>query len=121
MHMATNGGNTEGLFRAGIMSSGSAVPTGDISDVQSTYDAVASAVGCLNASDSLGCLREIPAKSLLAAATELQNEGGFNVSSAKLRCASCRHAFDIWLDRSCTLTCPVRTACSSSFHLASWP
>ena len=85
MHMATNGGNTEGLFRAGIMSSGSAVPTGDISDVQSTYDAVASAVGCSNASDSLGCLREVPAESLLAAATELQNEGGFNVSSLKSR------------------------------------
>ena len=81
--MATNGGNTEGLFRAGIMSSGSAVPTGDILNVQSTYDAVTSAVGCLNASDSLRCLRGVPAESLHAAATELQNVIGFNVSILK--------------------------------------
>ncbi|RPD58749.1 carotenoid ester lipase precursor [Lentinus tigrinus ALCF2SS1-6] len=76
MHMATNGGNTEGLFRAAIMSSGSAPPTDDISDIQDIYDTLVDEVDCLNATDSLACLRGVSVESLSAAAIKIQNEFG---------------------------------------------
>ncbi|TFK85029.1 carotenoid ester lipase precursor [Polyporus arcularius HHB13444] len=68
LHLFANGGDTEGLFRAGIMSSGSSVPTGDITEVQETYDFVADQVGCSSATDTLACLRTVSTDSLLAAA-----------------------------------------------------
>ena len=63
-----NGGDTEGLFHAGIMSSGFSVPTKDITTVQGTYDLVVDKVGCSNATDTLACLRTVPAESLVKAA-----------------------------------------------------
>ena len=78
--MFANGGDTEGLFRAGIMSSGSLTPTGDITEVQSTYDAVVAQVGCSEASDTLACLRTVSADSLLAAAEKTPGTTGFAVS-----------------------------------------
>ncbi|RPD57249.1 carotenoid ester lipase precursor [Lentinus tigrinus ALCF2SS1-6] len=63
----SNGGDSEGLFRAGIMSSGSSVPTGDITEVQGTYDFIVDQVGCKGAPDSLACLRTVSTDSLLAA------------------------------------------------------
>ncbi|KAI0819593.1 carotenoid ester lipase precursor [Trametes gibbosa] len=66
-HMITNGGNTEGLFRAAWMESGSAVPSGDITEVQSTFDFIASEVGCASARDVLACLRRVPTASIKAA------------------------------------------------------
>ncbi|RPD58759.1 carotenoid ester lipase precursor [Lentinus tigrinus ALCF2SS1-7] len=68
LHLLLNGGNTEGLFRAGIMSSGSTIPTGDISDLQGTYNLIVDQVGCSNATDALACLRTVPAQNILAAA-----------------------------------------------------
>ena len=68
--MLTNDGNPEGLFRAGIMSSASLVPTGDISELQSTYDFVVDEVGCSGASDTIACLRTVSAESLVAAANK---------------------------------------------------
>ncbi|KAI0628199.1 carotenoid ester lipase precursor [Trametes polyzona] len=59
-HMLTNGGNTEGLFRAAWMESGSAFPSGDITKVQPTFDFITSQVGCASAYDVLGCLRKVP-------------------------------------------------------------
>ncbi|TFK87024.1 carotenoid ester lipase precursor [Polyporus arcularius HHB13444] len=78
-HLSANQGNAEGLFRAGIMSSGSSVPTGDITDAdaQNTYDAVTQQVGCSNATDTLACLRTVPAESLLAAANNTPSANGF--------------------------------------------
>ncbi|RPD58753.1 carotenoid ester lipase precursor [Lentinus tigrinus ALCF2SS1-7] len=67
-HLFLNGGNTEGLFRAGIMSSGSSTPTGHISELQGTYDTLVAEVGCANSTNTLACLRTVPAESLLAAA-----------------------------------------------------
>ncbi|RPD58747.1 carotenoid ester lipase precursor [Lentinus tigrinus ALCF2SS1-7] len=64
----TNGGDSEGLFRAGIMSSGSAVPSGDITEVQGTYDFIVDQVGCKGTPDTLACLRTVSTDSLLAAA-----------------------------------------------------
>lgn len=66
--MLTNDGDTEGLFRAGILSSGSLVPTGDITELQSTYDSVVDQVGCADESDTLACLRTVSSDSLLTAA-----------------------------------------------------
>ncbi|TFK90947.1 alpha beta-hydrolase [Polyporus arcularius HHB13444] len=68
LHLYTNHGDTEGLFRGAIMSSGASVPTEDISEVQGTYDFVVDQVGCANATDTLACLRKAPTESLLAAA-----------------------------------------------------
>ncbi|RDX42812.1 carotenoid ester lipase precursor [Lentinus brumalis] len=77
--MTANHGNTEGLFRAGIMSSGSSVPTREVtdSDVQDTYDFVVQQVGCSNATDTLACLRTAPAESILAAANNTPSANGF--------------------------------------------
>ncbi|KAI0690023.1 carotenoid ester lipase precursor [Cerioporus squamosus] len=66
--MFANDGDAEGLFRAGIMNSGSSVSTGDILELQSTYDFVVQQVGCSSETDTLGCLRTVSADSLLAAA-----------------------------------------------------
>ena len=57
--MLTNGGNTEGLFRAAFMQSGSPIPVGDITHGQRYYDAVVQEVGCSTASDTLACLRTV--------------------------------------------------------------
>ncbi|KAI0681819.1 carotenoid ester lipase precursor [Earliella scabrosa] len=65
--MLTNGGNTEGLFRAGWMESGSALPTGDLSKLQGTFDFIASEVGCATAKDALECLREVPMERIVVA------------------------------------------------------
>ncbi|RPD58748.1 carotenoid ester lipase precursor [Lentinus tigrinus ALCF2SS1-6] len=75
LHMFANNGNTEGLFRAAIMNSGTATPTKDVTEVQGEYDFVVQQVGCSGASDTLACLRTVPAVSLVAAAN---NSGSLN-------------------------------------------
>jgi acetylcholinesterase len=65
--MITNGGNTEGLFRAGVMQSGSPIPVGDISNGQKYYDDLVSRTGCLGQTDTLQCLRSVPYEKLKAA------------------------------------------------------
>ena len=79
--MAANGGDSEGLFRGGIMSSGSSLHTRDItdSDVQGNYDFVVEQVGCANATDTLACLRTVPTDALLAAANNTLSGNGFQV------------------------------------------
>ncbi|KAI0794097.1 carotenoid ester lipase precursor [Fomes fomentarius] len=70
LQLLANGGNTEGLFRAGIMNSGGPPPTGDITEVQDTYDFVVKEVGCSTATDTLACLRTVSVDKLLAAANQ---------------------------------------------------
>ena len=101
--MFANGGDTEGLFRAGIMNSGSSVPTGDITDIQSTYDFVVDQVGCSDESDSLACLRTVSTLELLMAANKAPTLVGYTVRvwlfdlSAKAESwCGCR----VWLSRS---------------------
>ncbi|KAI0738668.1 carotenoid ester lipase precursor [Daedaleopsis nitida] len=77
LQMLTNGGNTEGLFRAGIMSSGSPVPTGDITEIQSTYDFVVDQVGCSGSSNTLACLRTVSSDDLLKAANNTPSAVSF--------------------------------------------
>ncbi len=71
--MVTNGGNTEGLFRGGIMHAGSPLPTGDIESIQPAYDIVVEQAGCAAAADTLECLRQVPAATLLKAGAVLPN------------------------------------------------
>ncbi|KAI9064593.1 carotenoid ester lipase precursor [Trametes sanguinea] len=67
LHMLANGGNTEGLFRAGFMESGAPGPYGDILELQGTYDQIVADSGCAGASDTLECLRTVPADVLKSA------------------------------------------------------
>ncbi|KAI9066037.1 carotenoid ester lipase precursor [Trametes sanguinea] len=60
LHLVTNGGNSEGLFRGAFMQSGSPIPVGDISHGQADYDALVSQTGCVGAADTLQCLRQVP-------------------------------------------------------------
>ncbi|KAH9910175.1 carotenoid ester lipase precursor [Epithele typhae] len=59
LHMVTNGGDTEGLFRGAFMQSGSPIPVGDIEHGQSDYDAIVNQTGCQGAPDTLQCLRNV--------------------------------------------------------------
>ncbi|KAF9453329.1 alpha/beta-hydrolase [Macrolepiota fuliginosa MF-IS2] len=60
LHMLTNGGDTEGLFRAGVMQSGAPVPVGDIENGQIYYDSIVADTGCSGSADTLQCLRTVP-------------------------------------------------------------
>ncbi|KAG0697428.1 Alpha/Beta hydrolase protein [Suillus ampliporus] len=60
LHMVSNGGNTEGLFRAAWMQSGFPLSLGDITRGQAHYDFMVNTTGCRNAPDTLQCLREVP-------------------------------------------------------------
>ncbi|RPD58843.1 carotenoid ester lipase precursor [Lentinus tigrinus ALCF2SS1-7] len=73
LQMVTNGGNNEGLFRGAIMNAGSPIPTGDITELQQFYDQIVAHAGCANATDTLDCLRKIPAANLTAAAATVPN------------------------------------------------
>ncbi|KAJ3759223.1 carotenoid ester lipase precursor [Lentinula raphanica] len=59
LHMVANGGDTEGLFRAGFMQSGSPIPVGDITHGQKYYDAMVEATGCSGSNDTLNCMRGV--------------------------------------------------------------
>ena len=71
--LVANGGDSEGLFRAAVLSCGSLLPTGDISYQQPSFDSVVAHVGCGNAVDKLDCLRGVPPESLTAAAAQTPN------------------------------------------------
>ena len=68
LHLYANDGDTQGLFRAGIMSSGFAIPTKDITEIQGTYDFILDKVGCSSEHDTLACLRTVQANTLIDAA-----------------------------------------------------
>ncbi|KAI0265655.1 carotenoid ester lipase precursor [Gloeopeniophorella convolvens] len=65
--MLTNGGHTEGLFRAAFMESGAPIPVGDLSHGQQVYDQFVAATNCSSAVDTLQCLREAPLSTIRAA------------------------------------------------------
>lgn len=70
LQMVTNGGNTEGLFRAAFMQSGSPISFGDITKGQPYYDALVQETGCAGTSDTLACLRAVPYQTLQDAIDE---------------------------------------------------
>ena len=65
--MVTNGGNTEGLFHAAFMESGSPIPVGDITHGQKDYNALVQETGCSGSTDTLECLRGVPFNTLMSA------------------------------------------------------
>ncbi|KIK91168.1 hypothetical protein PAXRUDRAFT_150102 [Paxillus rubicundulus Ve08.2h10] len=73
LQMVANDGNSDGLFRAAFMQSGSPPPVGDILQGQKYYDALVSETGCSSASDTLQCLREVPYGALLGAMNQSPN------------------------------------------------
>ncbi|KAI0334608.1 carotenoid ester lipase precursor [Cubamyces sp. BRFM 1775] len=78
-HMVTNGGDNEGLFRAGWMESGTVQPAASIESLQPTFDAIASAVGCTPGSARvLDCLRAAPADAIKTAMDEQSAVFGYS-------------------------------------------
>jgi len=67
LQMITNGGDTEGLFRAAFMQSGSPQPTSDITAGQPYYDFLVESTNCSCSSDTLECLRDAPFEQLVDA------------------------------------------------------
>lgn len=61
-HIAAYNGNNDGLFRAAILESGGAVgaPLNGTDWYQHMYDNLTASVGCVNATDTLKCLRAVP-------------------------------------------------------------
>ncbi|KAE9396133.1 alpha beta-hydrolase [Gymnopus androsaceus JB14] len=82
LHMVTNGGDTEGLFRAGFMESGSPIPVGSITDGQVYYDEIVEFCGCSDSDDTLDCLRDAPYDTLVDAIN--QTPGIFAYQSLNL-------------------------------------
>ncbi|KAF8194390.1 alpha beta-hydrolase [Mycena galopus ATCC 62051] len=80
LQMLANGGDTEGLYRAAFMESGSPIPVGPIENGQKYYDQIVAQTGCSGASDTLECLRTVPFATLLAA----QNDTPFIFSYQSL-------------------------------------
>ena len=74
-HMLANGGDTQGLFRAGFMESGSPNPVGFVDNefLQSTYDALVEDTGCAGSNDTLSCLRGVSTETLTAAMDKSPN------------------------------------------------
>ncbi|TFK85744.1 alpha/beta-hydrolase, partial [Polyporus arcularius HHB13444] len=69
LQMQTNAGDTEGLFRAAFLESGTPIATGHVDNpyLQSIYDEIVADSGCANATVALECLRTVPAEVLKAA------------------------------------------------------
>lgn len=87
--MLTNGGNSEGLFRAAFMESGSPLPMRDITNGQPFYDALVAQVGCSGSADTLECLRQAPFDALKAAIDA--SPGLFGFSVRRLVAFACSH------------------------------
>ncbi|KAH7928749.1 alpha/beta-hydrolase [Leucogyrophana mollusca] len=82
LQMLTNGGNTDGLFRAAFMQSGSPLPVGDITNGQPYYDDLVLRTGCTGSPDTLGCLRSVDYDVLKAAVDK--SPGVFSYQSLHL-------------------------------------
>ncbi|TFY81776.1 hypothetical protein EWM64_g2235 [Hericium alpestre] len=67
LHMITNNGNHENLFRGAIMQSGGPIPVAGVENGQVYYDDLVKRVGCQNSRDTLQCLRGIDFRLLQAA------------------------------------------------------
>ncbi|KAM5544126.1 hypothetical protein V8D89_002175 [Ganoderma adspersum] len=75
--LVANGGDKDGLFRAAVLSCGSLLPTGDISNQQPFFDSIAADAGCADSADKLECLRGILAENLTATAAAIPSFFGY--------------------------------------------
>ncbi|PBK95732.1 carotenoid ester lipase precursor [Armillaria gallica] len=67
LHTIAYDGDTQGLFRAAFMQSGSPIPVGDLEGGQKYYDDIVIRTGCSGSDDTLACLRTVSYKTLKAA------------------------------------------------------
>ncbi|KAK0460036.1 carotenoid ester lipase precursor [Desarmillaria tabescens] len=67
MHMIAYDGDTQGLFHAAFMQSGSPIPVGDLEGGQKYYDDIVVQTGCSGSDDTLACLRTVSYDTLKAA------------------------------------------------------
>ncbi|KAK0222165.1 carotenoid ester lipase precursor [Armillaria fumosa] len=67
MHTIAYDGDTQGLFRAAFMQSGSPIPVGDLEGGQKYYDDIVVQTGCSGSDDTLACLRTVSYETLKAA------------------------------------------------------
>ncbi|KAL4897360.1 Alpha/Beta hydrolase protein [Aspergillus ambiguus] len=81
-HLIAYGGRDDGLFRAGIMESGSSIYYGsnNATGYQSLYDDLTAKVNCSDSTDSLQCLREVPFEELNAAINGTNGKSQYNFS-----------------------------------------
>ena len=79
MHLLTNNGDQEGLFRGAVMQSGGPIPVGDIENGQKYYDIMVDKTGCSNSADTLACLRKVPYTTFKKAMDETPNFFAYQV------------------------------------------
>ena len=111
--MVTNGGNSEGLFRAAFMQSGAAVSVGDITHGQPYYDALVADTGCSGANDTLQCLREVPYDTLLNAVMRSPP-----VASYQVRFRTLPRGIEWWLMRTMVDTYNLKSRSTLHGYLA---
>lgn len=135
--MLTNGGDTEGLFRAGFMQSGSPIPVGDITHGeiigtllssnadrclcvgQPYYDDLVTRTGCAGASDTLQCLREVPYDTLKNAMNMSPSIFAYQVSYELIKLDMYKltpRSSSLWFSRGCH----VQMASFWKMHLKNW-
>ncbi|KAG9227336.1 hypothetical protein CCMSSC00406_0004125 [Pleurotus cornucopiae] len=78
MHMVANDGDTEGLYRAAVMQSGTPVPVGDVTKAQVHYNNIVENTGCSGESDTLACLRTLDYEVLKGAVDQTPSITGYN-------------------------------------------
>lgn len=79
--MVARDGNLEGLFRAGVLQSGSATTTGHYTSGQAYYNQLAELVGCSSTADqdtSLECLRRTPSEKIVDAVNQMASILGYD-------------------------------------------
>ena len=79
LHMVSNNGNQDGLFRGAIMQSGGPIPVGDIENGQQYYDAIVEKTGCSKSADTLDCLRKVQYNTFKEAMDESPNFFAYQV------------------------------------------
>lgn len=62
LHLSAYGGRDDGLFHAAAAESQSFAPQLTVEEAQYQYDGLVQRVGCVNASDTLTCLRDVDIK-----------------------------------------------------------
>ncbi|VDB94161.1 unnamed protein product [Peniophora sp. CBMAI 1063] len=84
MHMTTNNGDNEGLFRAAFMQSGGVWSTGYVEDSQPFFDDFATSTGCGNSLGSVAvfdCLRNASILDIRSALQQSRNLFGYSTLS----------------------------------------
>ena len=79
LHLVTNNGNQDGLFRGAIMQSGGPIPVGDIENGQRYYDFMVEKTGCGQSADTLDCLRGVQYNTFKKAMDESPNFFAYQV------------------------------------------